>query len=92
MKVEDAVNGRCRLLRCQNLVFDGRLNLKHRLGSVTVHACRGALPQGANTAPWLSSNAPESCSSDEGLAHKFRANSEGVPTRRSTDAVIEQFL
>jgi len=88
-KVEHSVYERSEQLRHQDLVVDGRRNLKHRPARVEVQARGQTFVHAVDFAQWLTNDVPESRASDEGLADKFHANAEGVLTRQAADAAID---
>jgi 2-methylcitrate dehydratase PrpD len=91
-KVQHAIYDRCELMRHQDLVVDGRGNLKHRPARVTVHARGRTYVQATDFARWIPNDVLECRATDDDLARKFKANADGVLTLRATEAAIEQIL
>ncbi|KQV22161.1 hypothetical protein ASC97_27705 [Rhizobium sp. Root1203] len=85
--VEHAVYDRCEILRHQDLVVDGRRNLKHRPALVQVHARSAVFEHSVDFAKWLTNDVVESRASDEELATKFLACADGIlPRGQAEDA------
>jgi 2-methylcitrate dehydratase PrpD len=91
-KVEHAIYDRCEQMRHQDLVVDGRTNLKHRPARVTVHARGRSYVHATDFARWIPNDDVQCRASDEDLARKFRANADGVLSPQSTELAIEQIL
>jgi 2-methylcitrate dehydratase PrpD len=91
-KVEHAIYARCEQMRHQDLVVDGRTNLKHRPARVTVHARNRTYVHATDFARWIPNDDPQCRATDEDLARKFRANAKGVLSPQSTEIAIEQIL
>jgi len=88
-RVEQVVYPRCEEMRHQDLVVDGRRNLKHRPARVEVHARGRTFAHAVDFANWIPNDVPETRASDEGLADKFRAGASGVLSERDTEAAID---
>jgi 2-methylcitrate dehydratase PrpD len=88
-RVEQAVYPRCEEMRHQDLVVDGRRNLKHRPARVEVHARGRIFADAVDYANWIPNDVPETRASDEGLAAKFQAGAEGVLSKRDADAAVD---
>jgi len=86
--VEHGVYDRCEVLRHQDLVVDGRRNLKHRPALVQVHARSTVFEHSVDFAKWLTNDVVESRASDEELSTKFMACAGGIlPTGQAEEAV-----
>lgn len=88
-RVEHGTYPRSEELRHQDLVIDGRRNLKHRPARVEVYARGQTFVHAVDFAKWLTNDVDESRASDEGLADKFRANAKGVLSSQEMDTVID---
>jgi 2-methylcitrate dehydratase PrpD len=91
-RVEHGVYDRCEQMRHQDLVVDGRTNLKHRPARVTVHARGRTYVHATDFARWIPNDDAQCRASDDDLARKFRANAQGVLTPQATEAAIDQIL
>lgn len=90
--VEHAVYDKCEVLRHQDLVIDGRKNLKHRPALVEVHARGTTFVHNVDFAKWLTNDVVESRATDEGLASKFLACASGILTQTQAQAAVECIL
>ena len=91
-RVEQVVYPRCEELRHQDLVVDGRRNLKHRPARVEVHARGRTFADAVDFANWIPNDVPQTRATDGGLAEKFRANASGVLSGKAADAAIDCIL
>ena len=91
-RVEHKAYDRCEETRYQDLVVDGRRNLRRRPSKVEVHARGRVFSHAVDFAQWMTNDAPESRATDEGLATKFRANAEGVRSQSQADAAVNCIL
>jgi 2-methylcitrate dehydratase PrpD len=91
-RVEHGVYDRCEVTRHQDLVIEGRLNLKRRPALVEVHARGRVYECAVEFAKWLTNDAEESRASDGDLAEKFKANAAGVLSKEQTDAAIDRIM
>lgn len=91
-KVTHQVYERSEETRHEDLVIDGRRNLRRRPALVEVHA-RGEVYQHAvEFARWMTNDAPESRATDEDLARKFMACADGVLEVAQAEAAVEAIL
>jgi 2-methylcitrate dehydratase PrpD len=88
-RVEHRVYDRCEVTRHEDLVIEGRRNLKRRPSLVAVHARGHVYEHAVEYARWLTNDVEESRATDEELARKFRANAFGVLNKTKTDAAID---
>ena len=88
-RVEHAVYPRCEEMRHQDLVIDGRRNLKHRPARVEVHARGRTFAHAVDYANWIPNDLPEHQADDEALAQKFRANAHDVLSKETADAAVD---
>jgi hypothetical protein len=88
-RVAHAVYPRCEELRHQDLVIDGRRNLKHRPACVEVHARGRTFVHAVDFANWIPNDVPECRPTDQALAQKFMANASDVLTIQAADTVVD---
>jgi len=91
-RVDHAVYPRCEELRHQDLVIDGRRNLKHRPARVEVQARGQQFAHAVDFASWIPNDIQERRPTDQALAQKFRASASDVLSTEAVDTVIDCIL
>ncbi|MBX9451531.1 MAG: MmgE/PrpD family protein [Mesorhizobium sp.] len=91
-RVQHAVYDRCKELRYQDLVVEGRESLKHRPSLVQVFARGTIFTHSVDFARWLTNDTVESRATDDELLDKFLICSSGVLGKGQATAAADYIL